>query len=1128
MISSFDTQQPSAPSTSKTPAAPTSCGTLVLRVFDRSDGGYSVHHIEGPRCSLGASPTCTVRLRGPNVRPVHCVILRGRHRSAVRRWSPNSWLNGQFFNDDVIAEGDELTLGGVRVQVAEDNRPLVPTEPERDPGTPLPFKPTEVPGLPAWQSDEPSDTLIARVRAAEARISQLTRELVRSQTQWVQAAEKSPEPQPSASQPSAAATPSPVSNSVSDETSPHDLTLAEAQLAWEFEREELRAELARLQDYASCLEEQTELSDFTLGDRKLRGGDQLIFDLQLPIVTSNEQIEEQVEARSTIGFSSSYWATAHAEVDERLREVQDQQQQLAEQAIEQQDRDEQLTARHQNLEEWACQLDQFRLELDGRAEEVEQQAAANALTVEELSAQLATARVEADETQATHAARESIWEEQQVEWKAESEQLRQKVAELEQTVTHLEQTVTHLEEDATAHVGQGEHDRQAIVSLEANVQSLQHELEAARAIEVPDPSVQAAEIERRLEEERSVWRAERESLEQELEALKQTAAEKASPLETNDGLSAVMAEVERELTQMNADEGNSTPLAAATMQDDPVHGDPVHTEAAPSELHQVTAEDFAADLAETSPAAEAAANESLPTEILAPADEPAFGAEDHAFPTAADYLQEQAEAAAELEHHATASEVHEPSDFEPLGEAHHAEMVHDPAAPLDAQLERPEQETDGAVESEAGCDVESVEASLVSDPSIDETPQTPPHELNDAIEPAPFDLEESWTQVIEEAAQEAQLVSEAPEVEASSDWDVATDDPTAEPTESEAEAEMLARLRELVADVSPATTDDSSSDAEIDSIPGSDEGNAWLTDHIGDQAESATEPSEAFAEEDAEAEQDAWGVEETKEKDDAAERFESLTDSFEDDGSDWFDAVDDASDSEADDESSEEASGESAPVSFLEQYEAENADLFDSAPETSDGPSDEEAHHVEAPPTPGEAGEDSIEDYMQQLLQRVGHGDGVVIQEVETAIAPSTGTKPKPVNEAKPKPPRRPKPDPIANLSAMRELANASARDAINQHETKRYEDSAFSNLGITIAAVLIGAILLVFSRFQINLLAGLGVAVELAAIYFGFRSFSSGAVAVFQRFGKKNGDDKNGDDASAGRRGPPGRTFGR
>lgn len=89
---------------------------LALRVCGGPRDGHIVR-LASPRCSVGSSDRCTLRLRGPGIRPLHCVILRGTERTVVRRWSPDTLLNGRDFTDAPLALGDQLTIGPILFEI---------------------------------------------------------------------------------------------------------------------------------------------------------------------------------------------------------------------------------------------------------------------------------------------------------------------------------------------------------------------------------------------------------------------------------------------------------------------------------------------------------------------------------------------------------------------------------------------------------------------------------------------------------------------------------------------------------------------------------------------------------------------------------------------------------------------------------------------------------------------------------------------------------------------------------------------------------------------------------------------------------------------------------------------------
>ncbi|MBA4018394.1 MAG: hypothetical protein C0483_14605 [Pirellula sp.] len=93
-------------------------GEFVLRITAGPQCGRLVR-LSSAKCTIGSAPFCTLRLHGPEVQPVHCVILHGRGRSVVRRWSDATLLNDRTFDDLPLAAGDRLSVGPIELQVVE-------------------------------------------------------------------------------------------------------------------------------------------------------------------------------------------------------------------------------------------------------------------------------------------------------------------------------------------------------------------------------------------------------------------------------------------------------------------------------------------------------------------------------------------------------------------------------------------------------------------------------------------------------------------------------------------------------------------------------------------------------------------------------------------------------------------------------------------------------------------------------------------------------------------------------------------------------------------------------------------------------------------------------------------------
>jgi len=93
---------------------------LVLRIHGGERDGQIVR-VEADRCSIGSREDCTLRLEAPGVHPVHCFVLRGKHGTVARRWSPDTRLNGRTFRDAYLRGGDRLSIGTVEFEVLCDD-----------------------------------------------------------------------------------------------------------------------------------------------------------------------------------------------------------------------------------------------------------------------------------------------------------------------------------------------------------------------------------------------------------------------------------------------------------------------------------------------------------------------------------------------------------------------------------------------------------------------------------------------------------------------------------------------------------------------------------------------------------------------------------------------------------------------------------------------------------------------------------------------------------------------------------------------------------------------------------------------------------------------------------------------
>ncbi|MCA9271240.1 MAG: hypothetical protein KDA41_22310, partial [Planctomycetales bacterium] len=114
------------------PAAETARGAarreLTLRM-QSGDGPQRVLRLPHDKFSIGADASCAVRLDSSAFHPVHCFILRGKAGVVVRRWAPDTRLNGRVFQDALLAQGDRLSVGPVDFDVLD----IAEATPETDP-----------------------------------------------------------------------------------------------------------------------------------------------------------------------------------------------------------------------------------------------------------------------------------------------------------------------------------------------------------------------------------------------------------------------------------------------------------------------------------------------------------------------------------------------------------------------------------------------------------------------------------------------------------------------------------------------------------------------------------------------------------------------------------------------------------------------------------------------------------------------------------------------------------------------------------------------------------------------------------------------------------------------------------
>jgi hypothetical protein len=176
----------------RTPMAP-AVGELAFRIRGGELQGR-IARVRASQCTIGSAPDCTLRLAEPGVRPLHCVIFRSDAGATVRRWSPDTQLNGRAFSDALLMAGDRLQIGPVELEVIDDAALAYPRSSRlapvaAPPGPAAPAIPVAslageiVEHLKRDLDPQPSKSklLRKRVRQARHRVKQLKTKLTRLQ-----------------------------------------------------------------------------------------------------------------------------------------------------------------------------------------------------------------------------------------------------------------------------------------------------------------------------------------------------------------------------------------------------------------------------------------------------------------------------------------------------------------------------------------------------------------------------------------------------------------------------------------------------------------------------------------------------------------------------------------------------------------------------------------------------------------------------------------------------------------------------------------------------------------------------------------------------------------------------------
>ena len=93
---------------------------MRMRVLDgANDLRTRVVRVMARRCLIGTDDTCNLRVAGPAVRGVHCLLIRGTRHIVIRSWSPDTLLNGREFSEAVLSAGDRVAVGASEFEVLD-------------------------------------------------------------------------------------------------------------------------------------------------------------------------------------------------------------------------------------------------------------------------------------------------------------------------------------------------------------------------------------------------------------------------------------------------------------------------------------------------------------------------------------------------------------------------------------------------------------------------------------------------------------------------------------------------------------------------------------------------------------------------------------------------------------------------------------------------------------------------------------------------------------------------------------------------------------------------------------------------------------------------------------------------
>jgi hypothetical protein len=91
-------------------------GSLCLRIVGSERDSQEIL-LSSPKCTIGSAEGSTLRLRAVGIRPLECLIIRGKNGTMLRSHARGARLNGRQVEAALLRVGDRLSVGPIELEV---------------------------------------------------------------------------------------------------------------------------------------------------------------------------------------------------------------------------------------------------------------------------------------------------------------------------------------------------------------------------------------------------------------------------------------------------------------------------------------------------------------------------------------------------------------------------------------------------------------------------------------------------------------------------------------------------------------------------------------------------------------------------------------------------------------------------------------------------------------------------------------------------------------------------------------------------------------------------------------------------------------------------------------------------